>query len=139
MFYIAMNNSANHASAHRCTACSKPGKYVLASGAGPFTINPDCGAVHCELFGGFFDYTNTSSPITGNNYLDGHELDAAVMAVIDVSILQSVVLLQANCILEQRCSWSLSCSNVYETSAKYVGKCAGNCKGCTELVQSMPS
>ncbi|KAG2454995.1 hypothetical protein HYH02_000820 [Chlamydomonas schloesseri] len=64
--------------------CRKPGTYVLASGAGPFHTNYDaCKATHCECFGDAPANGATARP--ANNLYGGLELDAAVLAVVEVS------------------------------------------------------
>ncbi|KAG2422369.1 hypothetical protein HXX76_016094 [Chlamydomonas incerta] len=65
--------------------CNTPGTYVLASGAGPFHTNyTACQATHCELFG---DVASASFgfPRSTNNLYGGRELDAAVLAVVQVA------------------------------------------------------
>ncbi|EFJ49786.1 hypothetical protein VOLCADRAFT_89596 [Volvox carteri f. nagariensis] len=63
--------------------CDVPGKYVLASCAGPFRTNYDaCRATHCECFGD--RPANGALLRPANNLYGGFELDAAVLAVLDV-------------------------------------------------------
>ncbi|KAG2489580.1 hypothetical protein HYH03_011862, partial [Edaphochlamys debaryana] len=62
--------------------CDKPGKYVLASGAGPFHTNPAaCKATHCECFGD--PPANGAATLSANNLYGGKELSAAVLAVVE--------------------------------------------------------
>ncbi|GLI62188.1 hypothetical protein VaNZ11_004753, partial [Volvox africanus] len=72
--------------------CDVPGTYVLASGAGPFHTNYDaCQATHCECFGN--RPANTVAKLRpANNMYGGRELNAAVLAVVEVHPLASEIL-----------------------------------------------
>ncbi|GIL50918.1 hypothetical protein Vafri_7007 [Volvox africanus] len=68
--------------------CDVPGTYVLASGAGPFHTNYDaCRATHCECFGD--RPANGAKLRPANNLYCGRELNAAVLAVVEVHPMPS--------------------------------------------------